>query len=62
VQELRGERELKALLTGSFARIVRGGSSVDKIALTWHDVGLVLGTLLGSLLIYVAVERLRKTD
>jgi len=47
---------------GTFARTVQRGSTVPRMALTWHDIGLVLGTLLGSLLIYVAIERLRKTD
>ena len=44
-----------------FAQATRDKSGVV-MELTWHDVRLVLGTLLASLLIYVAIEKLQKLD
>jgi len=45
-----------------FSEAIRDKSRAVKMALTWHDICLVLGTLLGSLLIYVAVDKLQKPD
>ena len=44
---------------GAVAHSLKEGSSAH-LGLTWHDVRLVLGALLGSLLIYVAIDKLRQ--
>jgi hypothetical protein len=43
----------------AFAQNVKTGLRSHS-ALTWHDVRLVLGTLFASLLIFVAIDKLRK--